>query len=178
MATALAPAYAAVRDIRQVRVWDRHPEKAAALADKLSADGFNAAVAPDLDAAVRDAEIVTCATLAQQPLVRRVLACKPARMSDLIGSFQPFMRESADERRSPIPPYSSIRKKRWTNRAISSRPSPPGVFSRDRVPWPLEALCRRQHPGRRAADEITVYKAVGAASEDLGRRDAGVHAGG
>ncbi|OZI63354.1 ornithine cyclodeaminase family protein [Bordetella genomosp. 11] len=165
VATALAPAYAAVRDIRQVYVWDRHPEKARALADRLTADGFDADVAMDLDAAVREADIVTCATLAQQPLVRR--ACLRAGTHvDLIGSFQPFMRESDDATFADTSVFVD------TEEALDKAgdllsPIAAGVFSRDRVLATLEALCRRQHPGRRTPEEITVYKAVGAASEDL-----------
>jgi len=165
VATALAPAYAAVRDIRQVRIWDRHPEKAAALAEKLKAEGYDAAMVPDLDAAVREAEIVTCATLSQQPLVRR--AClRPGTHVDLIGGFQPFMRESDDATFADTSVFID------TEEALDKAgdllsPIAAGVFSRDRVLATLEALCRREHPGRRTADEITVYKAVGAASEDL-----------
>lgn len=165
VATALAPAYAAVRDIRQVRIWDRHLEKAAALADKLRGDGFDAMPAPDLDAAVREADIVTCATLAQQPLVRR--AClQPGAHVDLIGGFQPFMRESDDATFADTSVFID------TDEALDKAgdllsPIAAGVFSRDRVVATLEALCRREHQGRRSADEITVYKAVGAASEDL-----------
>ena len=165
VASALAPAYAAVRDIRQVCIWDRHPEKAAALAHKLTADGFNADVAPDLDAAVRNAEIVTCATLAQQPLVRREYL-RAGTHVDLIGSFQPFMRESDDATFSDTSVFVD------TEEALDKAgdllsPIAAGVFSRDRVLATLEALCRREHPGRRTSEEITVYKAVGAASEDL-----------
>ncbi|ANN67035.1 ornithine cyclodeaminase family protein [Bordetella bronchialis] len=165
VATALAPAYAAVRDIRQVRVWDRYPEKAATLAAALATQGFDAAAAPDLDAAVREADIVTCATLSQEPLVRR--AClRPGTHVDLIGGFQPFMRESDDATFADTSVFVD------TEEALDKAgdllsPIAAGVFRRDGVLATLEALCRRAHPGRRAADEITVYKAVGAASEDL-----------
>lgn len=165
VASALAPAYAAVRDIRQVRIWDRHPEKAQALAARLVADGFEAAAAGDLDAAVREADIVTCATLSQQPLVRR--AClRPGAHVDLIGSFQPFMREADDATFADTSVFVDTEEALDKSGDLLS-PIAAGVFSRDRVLATLEALCKRDHPGRRSADEITVYKAVGAASEDL-----------
>jgi ornithine cyclodeaminase/alanine dehydrogenase-like protein (mu-crystallin family) len=31
----------------------------------------------------------------------------------------------------------------------------------------LQALCRREHPGRQSDAEVTVFKSVGAALEDL-----------
>ena len=46
-------------------------------------------------------------------------------------------------------------------------PMAAGVFAREQVRSDLAGLCRGLHPGRTRADEITVYKAVGAASEDL-----------
>jgi ornithine cyclodeaminase len=165
VAAALAPAYAAVRDIRQLRIWDRHPEKAAALAVRLAADGFDAAMAPDLDAAVREAEIITCATLSQRPLVRRECLQAGAHV-DLIGSFQPFMRETDDATFADTSVFVDTEEALDKSGDLLS-PMAAGVFSRDRVLATLEALCKRQHPGRRTSGEITVYKAVGAASEDL-----------
>jgi ornithine cyclodeaminase len=165
VAAALAPAYAAVRDIRQVRIWDRHPDKAAALASRLTAQGFEAAMAPDLDAAVRAADIVTCATLSERPLVRRE-CLRPGTHVDLIGSFQPFMRESDDATFAGTSVFVDTEEALDKSGDLLS-PIAAGVFSRDGVLATLEGLCRRAHPGRRSAEEITVYKAVGAASEDL-----------
>jgi ornithine cyclodeaminase len=165
VATALAPAYAAVRDIRRVRVWDRHPDKAAALAGKLAADGYDAHAVTDLDAAVREADIVTCATLSEQPLVKRE-NLRAGTHVDLIGSFQPYMREADDATFADTSVFVDTEEALDKSGDLLS-PMAAGVFARDRVLATLETLCRRQHPGRRTADEITVYKAVGAASEDL-----------
>src|SRR5690606_32505542 len=96
VAGVLAHAYRVVRPIRCVRVWGRTASRAAELVARLRADGFDADVAPDLEAAVRTADIVACATLATEPLVRgRWL--RPGVHLDLIGAFAPGMRESDDE---------------------------------------------------------------------------------
>ena len=42
-----------------------------------------------------------------------------------------------------------------------------GAWSADQLAATLEDLCRGKHPGRSSADEITVYKAVGTALEDV-----------
>ncbi len=42
-----------------------------------------------------------------------------------------------------------------------------GVFSTTEIAGDLTALCRGRHPGRKTQDEITLFKAVGAALEDL-----------
>ena len=59
----LPAAYRAVLPIEQVSVWARTLAKSEALAAELRADGFDACAAPDLEAAVRAADIVSCATL-------------------------------------------------------------------------------------------------------------------
>jgi ornithine cyclodeaminase/alanine dehydrogenase-like protein (mu-crystallin family) len=42
-----------------------------------------------------------------------------------------------------------------------------GVFQKESVRARLQQLCRGEHPGRNTADEVTVFKAVGTALEDL-----------
>jgi ornithine cyclodeaminase len=165
VAAVLAPAYAAVRDITRVLVWNRDPAKASALAQKLAQQGFDAHAEPDLQAGVGQADIVTCATLSREPLVRRAWM-RPGTHLDLIGGFQPYMRETDDAAFADTSVFID------TEEALDKAgdllsPIAAGVFSRDRVQATLEALCRGEHPGRRSQEEITVYKAVGTALEDL-----------
>jgi len=165
VAAELAPAYAAVRDITRVLVWNRDLAKAAALAGRLAQQGFDTHPEADLEAGVRQADIVTCATLAQEPLVHRAWM-RPGTHLDLIGSFQPSMREADDASFADTSVFID------TEEALDKAgdllsPIAAGVFSRDRVLATLEELCREQRPGRRADEEITVYKAVGTALEDL-----------
>jgi ornithine cyclodeaminase/alanine dehydrogenase-like protein (mu-crystallin family) len=42
-----------------------------------------------------------------------------------------------------------------------------GAIDESAIQADLAALCRGGHPGRRTADEVTVFKSVGAAIEDL-----------
>ena len=91
---------------------------------------------------------------------------RPGTHLDLIGSFQPSMREADDAAFADTAVFID------TEEALDKAgdllsPIAAGVFSRDRVLATLEALCRDQHPGRRNDEEITVYKAVGTALEDL-----------
>lgn len=165
VAAVLAPAYAAVRDITTILVWNRDPAKAAALAQKLAQQGFDARAEPDLQAGVEQADIVSCATLSQEPLVRRAWM-RPGTHLDLIGGFLPNMREADDASFADTSVYID------TEEALDKAgdllsPIAAGVFSRDRVLATLEALCQGRHPGRQADEEITVYKAVGTALEDL-----------
>lgn len=165
VAAAIAPAYAAVRDLRRVDVWNINPDRAKQLVSRLRDEGFQAEVAIDLEQAVAQADIVSCATLSTQPLVLRKWL-RPGTHLDLIGSFKPDMRESDDATFSGTSVFID------TEEALDKSgdllaPIAAGLFARDRVLGTLADLCHQRHPGRTSDDEITVYKAVGAASEDL-----------
>ncbi|MCX7381531.1 MAG: ornithine cyclodeaminase family protein [Alphaproteobacteria bacterium] len=161
----MADAYAAVRPIRAVKVWNRRPEGARALAARLCAAGHAAEAVEDLEAAVRAADIVTCATLATEPLVRGDWL-RPGTHLDLIGGYRPDMRETDD---------AAIARARVfidTDAALAeagdlTQPIAAGVFTRDSIAGSLFTLCRGEAPGRQNADQITLFKSVGSAIEDL-----------
>ncbi len=88
----LIDAHRAIRpSIDKVLIWNRHPAKAARLAEKLGVEA-----ADDLESAVREADIVSCATASTLPLVKGAWL-KPGAHLDLVGSFTPEMRECDDE---------------------------------------------------------------------------------
>ena len=89
----LAQAMRAVRPIRKVLVWNLRAAGAQALAEELRAQGYDAAATEDLEAAVRQADIVSCATLSTVPLVHGAWL-QPGTHLDLIGSFKPDMIET------------------------------------------------------------------------------------
>ena len=169
-AGALAPhvieAHCAVRPIREVRIWNRSRGQAEALAKRLTRPGCAVAVAGDLDQAVAEADIVSCATLSQEPLVRGALL-RPGTHVDLIGGFRPDMREADDEavRRAVI--YVDTRGGALSEAGDLTQPIAAGVIGRDAVRGDLAELCRDEAAGRGSADEITLFKSVGTALEDL-----------
>ncbi len=165
VAAMMADAWRAVRPIRRVRVWNIRPARAMTLANELSAQGFDATAAGDLEAAVGEADIVSCATLATEPLVRGAWL-RPGAHLDLIGAFKPDMRECDDE---------ALRRARVfidTEAALTEagdlvQPINAGAFAHDAIAGSLYTLCRGETPGRTAAEEITLFKSVGSAIEDL-----------
>ena len=86
-------AHAAVRLIKRVFIYNRSPEKAATLAAELKTDGLNASAVTDLEAAVRQADIVSCVTTSTTAIVRGQWL-KPGAHVDLAGAFRPTMRET------------------------------------------------------------------------------------
>ncbi len=92
----LARGHAAVRQYTSVNVWGRDKAKAAATVAELERNGLNANVADDLESAVRSADVISCATMSETPLVLgRWL--KPTTHLDLVGGYRPVMREADDE---------------------------------------------------------------------------------
>jgi len=165
VARVLPDAYRAVRPIEQVTVWARAPDKAAALAETLRAEGFVAKAENDLAAAVAQSDIVSCATLATEPLVQgRWLA--PGSHLDLIGSFAPQMREADDDCFAGASLFVD------TDEALQKSgdllgPLARGVIDAARQHGTLADLCAGNLPGRQGPLERTVFKSVGTALEDL-----------
>ena len=91
----LVRAHRAVRPIKQVTLWNRTRSRAISTAFALSAAGIEPAIADDLEEAVRQADIVSCATLSEQPLVRGAWLKKGAHV-DLVGAFTAKTREADD----------------------------------------------------------------------------------
>ncbi|MCU0805931.1 MAG: ornithine cyclodeaminase family protein, partial [Burkholderiales bacterium] len=95
LAPYMVAAHCAVRPIRRVLVWGRTPARAEALSAKLAGNGLRAAAAPDLEAALAEADVVTCATTATEPVLRGS-AIRPGTHVDLVGGFTRTMREADD----------------------------------------------------------------------------------
>ena len=156
----LPAAYRVVRGIERVLVWNIRPEGAKRLAARLGAEA-----ATDLEAAARDADIVSCATLSRVPLVRGEWL-RPGTHLDLIGGFTPAMREADD---------AAVQRSRVfidTDAALAEAgdlidPIAHGVLQRGDIAGSLFTLCRGETPGRRDVQEITLFKSVGSAIEDL-----------
>jgi alanine dehydrogenase len=169
-AGALAPhlvlAHASVRPIEKVSLWNRALGRAQTLAKQLASEHFNVVVVDDLEAAIPEADIVSCATMSQEALVRGAWL-RPGTHVDLVGAFRPDMRESDDEvmRRGIV--FVDTMAGAMAEAGDILQPVASGALRQEAIVADLAKLCRGQHPGRRGASEITVFKSCGAALEDL-----------
>ncbi|MDF3072431.1 MAG: ornithine cyclodeaminase [Alphaproteobacteria bacterium] len=172
---ALAPhlirAHATVRPIREVAIWGRTPAKAAALAERFNNGDLEhlkiaAHVADDIARTIDAADIISCATLAQTPLVQGVWLKKGQHL-DLVGGFTPAMREADDEavRRSRI--FVDTRQGAGKEAGDIVQPLANGILKPEGIVADLFELCRGERHGRQGAGEITMFKSVGTALEDL-----------
>lgn len=168
-AGALAPylirAHRAERPIEDVAIWSRRSEAAAELAHLLAREGVPARATQDLAGEVREADLVSCATLATAPLVRGEWL-KPGAHLDLVGAFNLSMREADDRalERAEVYIDTSACTREGGDVAVAIRA---GTFSRERVRGDLADLVSGRVPGRTSPDAITLLKSVGASLEDL-----------
>jgi ornithine cyclodeaminase len=170
-AGALAPhligAHLAVRpSLARVLVWNRSAPRRDRLLADLQARGIAAEAADDLEAAVRTADVVSAATMATEPLVRGAWLKAGAHV-DLVGAYQPTMREADDEavRRARI--HVDFRGSTLEEAGDLTQPLAAGVISETDILGDLFELCQGRAPGRQSADEITLYKNGGGSHLDL-----------
>ncbi|ABC23664.1 ornithine cyclodeaminase family protein [Rhodospirillum rubrum] len=157
--------------IETIRIWARDPAKAADLCEDL-ADRlpFAPQVAPDLQTAVRGADIITCATLSREPLVHGAWLAEGSHL-DLVGAFTPEMRESDDEAMRRATVFVDTRAGACHEGGDIVQAMSSGALTTQDIGGDLFDLVRGDHPGRTSASEITLFKSVGAAIEDLAATD-------
>jgi len=164
-AGALAPhlvaAHHVVRpSIERVLVWNRTSERARALA---AAVGGTPVV--DLETAVREADIVSTATMSKHPLIDGAWL-RPGTHLDCVGAFLPDRREIDDEcvRRADIYVDSPAALEEPGDLVI---PIASGVIRAADIRGDLYDLCRGDVPGRTDPDAITLFESLGGGHLDL-----------
>ena len=165
LANSIVQAHCTARAIDTVSIWGRNSQKSEALAVQIRQLGFKCHAVEDLEAAARTADIISCATGSKLPLVEGKWL-NPGTHIDLVGAFEPSMRESDDEvmRRANIfvDTDDAIEAAGDITQAIES-----DAISRSDILANLYDLTRDTHQGRCSENEITVFKSVGTALEDL-----------
>jgi ornithine cyclodeaminase/alanine dehydrogenase-like protein (mu-crystallin family) len=166
LAAHLIEAHASVRPIVNVLVWGRDARKAAKLAQRLTRRQLKVAATTDLANAVRGAHIICCATLSERPLIEGHWLPLGVHL-DLVGGFKPEMREADDDciRRARV--FVDTRAGALGEAGDIVQPMQAGVLAEDDIAGDLFDLARGSRAGRRYHDQITLFKSVGTAIEDL-----------
>jgi ornithine cyclodeaminase len=169
-AGALAPyfvrAMRAVRPIRKTLIWNKTFANGEALAVKLRMEGIDVEAVDDLESGVRQADIISTATLATTPLVRGDWL-KPGCHLDLVGAFTPAMRETDDEAVLKSRLFCDIRESATKEGGDLAQPIKAGLISPASVEGDLYDLCRGTVHMKRKPDDITLFKSAGGAVLDL-----------
>lgn len=158
--------YAALFNLKSIGIWGRTHEKVVAVAKHLTEIGLPASAVADLPAAVASADIISCATLSHTPVVLGHWL-KPGSHLDLIGGFTPSMRETDDEAVKQADLFVDTREGALHESGDIVQPIDQGIISEDDILADLYDLTRGTHQGRLSDSQITLFKSVGTALEDL-----------
>ncbi len=161
----LIRAHSSVRPITKVYVWGRNRLKAEAVCEQLKDLRFEIQPVTDLDETIGKVDIISAATLSKTPLIYGKFL-KKGQHIDLVGSFKKDMREADDEtiKRSQIfiDTYGGMEES-----GDLFIPLQNGSLKRTEIRATLPELCSNKKYGRNSKDEITLFKSVGHALEDL-----------
>ena len=169
--------HAEVRPLETVRIWGRRAEKAHEVVAALgTGHGFSVEVCEDLESGVAWADIVSCATLSQTPLIDgRWLHA--GQHLDLIGAFRPNMREADDLAVARAAVYVDTRAGALAEAGELVQTLAAGVIKPTDIRGELADLVRGTVSGRTDPAAITLFKSVGTAIEDLAAAELAVEAG-
>lgn len=165
LAPYLVRAHRSVRpSIDRVLIWNRTAANAEELARLLGAENIEASVVSDLDDAVPRADVISCATMASEPILKGRLL-KPGAHVDLVGSFTPDMREADDDvlRRCGV----FVDHRQTTERSGEFLgPFDRGVIGPGDIKGDLFELCQGRVAGRVSPEQITMMKNGGGSHID------------
>jgi ornithine cyclodeaminase/alanine dehydrogenase-like protein (mu-crystallin family) len=166
LAARLIVAHAATRPIESVLVWNRTPERARNLAATLTRPGLSVVATEDLAAAITEADVISAATLATEPPIQGAWL-KPGAHVDLVGAYRPGMREADDAAIARACVFVDTRAGALKEAGDIVQAMAAGVLGEDAIAGDLFDLCRGAVAGRTSNEEITLFKSVGTAIEDL-----------
>ena len=161
-AAAHLEAMRAVRDFEQVRIYAPTREHAEQLADRAGAD-----VADSAESAVRGANVVVTATNSREPVLRREWLAQGAHVN-AVGASAPTSRELdtatvaacslfADSRESVLNEAGEFQ--------LAVREG--AIEGPDHIRAELGEVVSRMHPGRTEPQQLTVFRSLGLAIEDM-----------
>jgi ornithine cyclodeaminase len=166
LSTNLIQAHSSVRPIKNVYIWGRDPEKAERIASSLTDNGYQIEVVPSIEEIITEVDIISCATLSKTPLVLGKFL-RPGQHVDLVGSYKRDMREADDETISRASVFVDTLHGALKESGDLVIPLQNGVLKVSDIKGDLFGLCSNTVKGRATAAEITVFKSVGHALEDL-----------
>ena len=142
-------------------IWNR----TRAFAEALAADWPETEVVDDLEAAVGVADIVTCATMATEPVLHGAWL-RPGSHVDLIGAYRPDMREADDAALTRARVFVDSRDTTLGHIGELKIPLEAGVIGAEHVLADYYDLSTGSF-ARGSEDEITIFKNGGGAHLDL-----------
>ncbi|MCR9221767.1 MAG: ornithine cyclodeaminase [Alphaproteobacteria bacterium] len=164
----LIEAHRAARpSLNRILIWNRTAARAEARAEALRAAGIDARAVAEIEPAARDADVISCATMATEPLIRGAWL-KPGCHLDLVGGYTPAMREADDDACTRARLFVDSRPFTIGHAGDLVQPMAAGAIGEDDVLADLFQLCQGAHPGRGGDTQaVTLFKNGGGGHLDL-----------
>jgi alanine dehydrogenase len=165
-AAAHAHAVSHVRHIRRLILWGRNRARARSLAQGLAGLDPTVEVADDVETALGAADILCTTTASREPIVPGEWV-RPGTHVNAIGATALGSRELSTSLVVRSRVYVDQREAAWTEADDLRIPLAERAIDRDHVRGELGELLLGRADGRRTGEEITLFKSVGLAVEDL-----------
>src|SRR5437763_882106 len=160
-------AVASVRAIRRARVASLHFEHARKFAEEMSADySFPVEAFESAEEAVRGASIIVTATTAREPVLRREWLAPGAHIN-AVGTYSPDAREIDTATVAAASLFVDRRESALSEAGDYILAAREGAIGPEHIRAELGEVLAGERPGRTSPDELTLFKSLGLAVEDL-----------
>ena len=160
-------AMACVRPIKRARIASRRFESAQKFANEMRPQ-FPFPIEPveSAEAAVREADLIVTATISRQPVVQRDWI-SPGAHINAVGTFSPAAREIDSATVAAATLFVDRRESALNEAGDYLLAAKEGAIGPGHIRAELGEVLIKAHPGRTSRDEITLFKSLGLAIEDL-----------
>jgi ornithine cyclodeaminase len=160
-------AMSCVRALKRIRVCASRLESAQRFAAGMQSQSpapLEPVASPE--AAVRGADIIVTATTSREPVVRRDWV-SPGAHINAVGTFSFNARELDTATMVDASLFVDRRESALNEAGDYLIPAKEGAIGPEHIRAELAQVITRAHPGRKSPDEITIFKSLGLAMEDL-----------
>lgn len=166
LSTNLIQAHASVRPIKEVFVWGRNYAKAENICEKFINSSFTIKPIKNIEDKISEVDIISTATLSKTPLVLGKYL-KPGQHVDLVGAYKVDMREADDETIKKSEVFIDTFQGGLKESGDIVIPLENKTLKKENIKADFFDLTSGKKKGRNNDKEITVFKSVGHALEDL-----------
>ncbi|MDI9310595.1 MAG: ornithine cyclodeaminase family protein [Limnohabitans sp.] len=166
LSTNLIKAHTAVRPIKKVYVWGRDYEKASNVCKKFMDTEFECIPVKTIEEKIKEVAIISSATLSPIPLILGK-HLQPGQHIDLVGAYKKDTREADNETILKSSVFLDTYQGGLKESGDIVIPLKEGILKEEDIKADLFELCQNKKPGRTTETEITFFKSVGHALEDL-----------
>ena len=166
LAPHMIKAHCVVRNYSRILIWGRNEEKAERLALSLNIKDKEILAKNDLKEALNVADVISCATLTQKPLIMGDWI-KPGQHLDLVGAFTPDMAEADSKAIAMSKVVVDTYEGALSESGELINALKEGRIKKEHILSDLRELVLEEKKIRKDSNDITLFKSVGTALEDL-----------